>query len=171
LVGVFIAASAALGQTAKSTEYQVKAAYLYNFGKFVQWPAKNGEPKNDSFSICLLGRNPFGGALAGLAGQTINGRIVETRHIPGVQDAKKCEVLFVAASEQDRITEILAAVQKLPILTVSDMPHFVAHGGTIEFVAQDGKVRFQVNRAAAKSAGLGLSSELLKVAVNVKIGP
>jgi YfiR/HmsC-like len=165
------AVSSVLAQTEKPTEYQVKAAYLYNFGKFVQRAPGSGEARTDPFRICVLGRNPFGSALEGLTGQIISGRSVATRAISRPQDAGKCDVLFVGASEQDHLSEILSAIQKQSILTVSDMPHFVARGGMIEFVIQDSKVRFQVNRAAAETAGLSLSSELLKVAVNVKNSP
>jgi hypothetical protein len=162
------AASPVLAQTEKPTEYQVKAAYLFNFGKFVHWPPGSGEARTNRFRICVLGRNPFGSALEGLTGQIISGRSVATRAISRPQNAGKCDVLFVGASEQDHLSEILAAIQKQSILTVSDMPHFVARGGMIEFVIQDNKVRFQVNRAAAETAGLSLSSDLLKLAVNVK---
>jgi hypothetical protein len=165
------AVSSVPAQTEKPSEYQVKAAYLYNFGRFVHWPAGSGEVRTNRFRICVLGRNPFGSALEGLTGQIISGRSVATRAISRPQDAGKCEVLFVGASEQDHLSEILAAIQKQSILTVSDMPHFIARGGMIEFVTQDNKVRFQVNRAAAEAAGLSLSSDLLKLAVKVKNVP
>ena len=169
-VPVFLWVSGAQGQTTKPTEYQVKAAYLYNFGKFVQWPPRTAAAKNDPFRICVLGQNPFGVMLDDLSGQSINGQSVSTRQIPTAQDAEKCDVLFVGASEQNRVGVILEVIQKLPILTVSDMPRFVTRGGMIEFVAQHSKVRFAVNRAAAERAGLSLSSELLKLAVNAKTG-
>jgi YfiR/HmsC-like len=171
LVSALLWVSGVQGQTTKPTEYQVKAAYLYNFGKFVQWPPRTAAAKNDPFRICVLGQNPFGMMLDGLSGQTINGQSVSARQIPRAQDAENCDVLFVGASEQGRVRAILEVIQKLPILTVSDMPHFVARGGMIEFVAQHSKVRFEVNRAAAERAGLSLSSELLKLAVKVKTSP
>jgi hypothetical protein len=156
------------GQTAKRTDHQVKAAYLYEFGKFVQWPARAGESKHDPFNICILGENPFGTALDSPSGQTINGQGVVIRQISKTQDSEECRVLFVAASEEKHVSIILAALQKLPILTVSDMPHFLNRGGMIQFLMRDSKVRFQVNRTATERVGLILSSELLKVAVNMK---
>jgi hypothetical protein len=171
LVSALLWVSGVQGQATKPGEYQIKAAYLYNFGKFVQWPPRTAEAKNDPFRICVLGQNPFGVMLDGLSGQTINGQSVSTRQIPRAQDAEKCDVLFVGTSEQGHVRVILEVIQKLPVLTVSDMPHFVARGGMIEFVAQRNKVRFEVNRAAAERAGLSLSSELLKLAVNVKTSP
>jgi hypothetical protein len=156
------------GQTTKRTDHQVKAAYLYEFGKFVQWPARAGESKQDPFNICILGENPFGTALDSLSGQTINGQGVVIRQISKTQDSEECRVLFVAASEEKHVSIILAALQKLPILTVSDMPHFLNRGGMIQFLMHDSKLRFEVNRTATERVGLTLSSELLKVAVNVK---
>ncbi|MCU1297076.1 MAG: hypothetical protein JWO91_1354 [Acidobacteriaceae bacterium] len=166
---VLFGVSGLWAQTAKPTDYQTKAAYLYNFGKFVQWPPRATEAKDDPFGICVLGQNPFGTALQDLAGRTINGRTVASREIRKAQDAEKCHVLFVGASEQGRVSSILAALKKSPILTVSDMPHFAAHGGMIQFVVQDNKVRFVVNRGATERVGLSLSSELLKVALNMKL--
>jgi hypothetical protein len=156
------------GQTAKPTEFQVKAGYLYEFGKFVQWPARAEKSKHYPFNICVLGENPFGTALESLSGQTISGQAVVIRQISKTQDAEECNVLFIAASEEEHVSVILAALQKLPVLTVSDMPHFLNRGGMIQFLMHDGKVRFEVNRIATARVGLTLSSELLKVAVNVK---
>jgi hypothetical protein len=165
---IFFSAPGLPGQTPEPTEYQVKAAYLYNFGKFVQWPTRAAESEGDPFGICVLGENPFGTAFEALAGQTINGHKVVTWQISKAQDAEKCSVLFIGVSEKERISIILAALKKFPILTVSDMPHFVTQGGMIQFVMRNNKIRFEVNRTAAEGAGLNLSSELLKVAVNVK---
>lgn len=167
-VSALLAAPGLSGQTAKRTDHQLKAAYLYEFGKFVQWPARAGESKHDPFNICILGENPFGTALDSLSGQTINGQGVVIRQISKTQDSEECRVLFVAASEEEHVSVILAALQKLPILTVSDMPHFLNRGGMIQFLMHDSKVRFEVNRTATERVGLTLSSELLKVAVNVQ---
>jgi hypothetical protein len=169
LVCLSFGVSGLRAQAAKDTEYQVKAADLSNFGKFVQWPPRATEAKDDPFDICILGQNPFGTAFQVLAGQTINGHNVVTRQISKAQNAEKCHVLFVGASEEGRVSFILAALKRSPILTVSDMPHFAAHGGMIQFVVKDNKVRFVVNRGAAERVGLSLSSELLKVALNMKL--
>jgi hypothetical protein len=169
LVCVLFGVSGLRAQAAAPTDYLTKADYLYNFGKFVQWPPRSTEAKDDPFGICVLGQNPFGTALQGLAGRTINGRTVASREVRKAQDAEKCHVLFVGDSEQGRVSFILAALKRSPILTVSDMPHFAAHGGMIQFVVKDNKVRFVVNRRAIERVGLSLSSELLKVALNMKL--
>jgi YfiR/HmsC-like len=149
------------------TESQVKAAYLYNFGKFIRWQADRA-PAPDSLEICILGKDPFGNVLdSTVAGESIDGRKILVTRLARVQDAAHCNILFISSSEQSRLGGILAALQHSGVLTVSDIPRFAERGGIIEFVAQDGKIRFAVNRAAAEESHVTLSSELLKVAVRV----
>jgi hypothetical protein len=152
----------------KPTEYQVKATYLYNFIQFVQWPA-HSTPASNSFDICVLGQDPFGSALnAILANETIAGKRVAAKRIPTPQDAVNCRVLFISSSESGRVKEILTALGGASVLTVSDLPQFAERGGMLQFVLMDARVRFEVNLLAAERAGLSLSSELLKVAINVR---
>ncbi len=154
-------------QQSKPEEYQVKAVYLYNFGKFVEWPA--AASREDSFTICVLGRDPFGGTLdAAVAGETIGEKKMAARRIADVQDSTNCKILFISASEAGRLKQILAALGKSSVLTVSDMPDFTAAGGMIQFVLNDNKVRFEVNLGAAQKNGLTLSSQLLKVALAIR---
>jgi len=152
-------------QAERPTESQVKAAYLYNFGKFVRWPAKAAV---ETFDICVLGKDTFGPALlATVTGESIDGKSVVARNIPSVQEASNCRILFVSSSEDKRLKVILAAAKRLGTLTVSDIPDFAAQGGMIELVTQEGRIRFEVNLTAVNQAGLTVSSELLKVAVKV----
>ena len=156
------------GQQAKPTEYQVKAAYLYNFGKFVQWPAGFGPAQNDSFIICVLGEDPFGPALnATFRDETIAGKSVVARRIPKPEDAVDCRILFISSSEDKQLKQILALLDRNSILTVSDLPQFSQRGGMVQFVLEGSKVRFEVNLTPVKHAGLTLSSELLKLALSV----
>lgn len=156
----------------KPNEYQVKAAYLYNFGKFVNWPAGFTVADNDSFAICIIGEDPFGPAMNSIvAGEKIGGKPVQIRHISKKQDAASCRVLFISSSEDSRVREILTDFAPVNVLTVSDMPNFVARGGIIQFVVLDNKIRFEVNLSAAERSNLNLSSELLKVAVAVHRTP
>jgi hypothetical protein len=149
------------------TESQVKAAYLYNFGKFVTWqPDQAGN--SGSLDICLIGKDPFGPVLdATVAGESIDGRKITVTRIAKVQDAPQCRILFVGLSEVGRLGSILAAAQRFGMLTVSDIPNFTEQGGIIEFVSQQDRIRFEVNRAAAEQSHLVLSSQLLKVASKV----
>jgi hypothetical protein len=167
LAGFWIALSAlpCLAQSTRASETEVEAAYLFNFGKFADWPpAEAGE----AFKICVLGRDPFGQVLdATVTGESIASRPVIVARISNIRDAAGCQVLFISDQEKDHLRTILTAVRSASVLTVSDMPHFADRGGIIEFVEQEGRIRFEVNLAAAKDAKLTLSSELLKVAIKV----
>lgn len=151
-------------QAAHPTQYDVEAVYLFNFGKFVSWPQKN----TTGFVICILGENPFGSALdRTISGENIAGRKVEDKRIARETDVAGCSILYISRSEEQHLPRIFSATRGLPLLTVSDIPDFAQRGGMIQFVVDNGKVRFQVNRAPAERSGLALSSELLKVAVRV----
>jgi hypothetical protein len=156
-------------QEAKPSEYAVKATYLFNFARFVEWPAGAAATAKDSFAICVLGQDPFGQALdATLAGEAVEGKPVVAKRISRLQDSADCRILFISPSEDIRLKEILTAVNKSAVLTVSDMPQFARRGGMIQFVLDGSRVRFEVNLTNARDAGLTLSSELLKVAVAVR---
>jgi uncharacterized protein DUF4154 len=156
-------------QQSKPSEYQVKATYLYNFGRFVKWPAGLPAGKGDSFPVCVLGRDPFGPILdSTLAGEALEGKPVAIRRIAREQDAADCRILFVSSTEEHHLKEILAAIDQAGILTVSDIPGFSRRGGMIQFVMEGDRVRFEINLATAESARLVLSSELLKVAAAVR---
>ena len=156
-------------QQPKATEFEVKAAYLYNFGRFVQWPDESGTDRTDSFQICVLGADPFGQALdATLAGGTIGGKSVMAKRISKPQEVNSCRILFISSSEESHLKDVLAALDKTRVLTVSDIPRFSERGGMIGFVQEGNRVRFDVNLDSAQGAGLTLSSELLRVATNVR---
>jgi hypothetical protein len=145
-------------------EYAVKAAYLYNFGKFAKWPSET-----PSFNICLLGKDPFGSSLdRTVAGESIDGKPIAVRRLNDLGAVRDCEILFVSSSERGRMAWVLAQVQNLPILTVSDAPEFLDRGGMIQFELQNDRVRFSINLRAARDAKLNISSELLNVATRVE---
>jgi hypothetical protein len=156
------------GQQSKPSEYAVKAAYLYNFGRFVEWPDKGASSVRDSFSICVLGEDPFGQILGALAGQTIGGKQVVAKRISKPLDASNCRIVYISLSEEKQLNDTLMTLGKAGVLTVSDMPQFSQRGGMIQFVLDGNKVRFEINLTAAENAGLTLSSELLKVATAVR---
>jgi hypothetical protein len=169
IASAFFMATGLLAQQAKPSEYQVKAAYLYNFGRFVKWPAGVAAGKGDSFPVCVLGRDPFGPILdSTLAGEALEGKPVAIRRIAREQDATDCRILFVSSAEEHHLKEILAAIDQAGVLTVSDIPGFSRRGGMIQFVMEGDRVRFEINLATAESARLVLSSELLKVAASVR---
>jgi hypothetical protein len=168
LVWALIAVPSLQAQGVKPTDYDVKAAYLYNFGRFVEWPS-SVTTKSDVFNICILGQDPFGSALDHtFAGETISGKGIATKRISTPQEAVNCQILFMSSAEEGRLNKIIEAIDKGAVLTVSDMPQFSQRGGMIQFVLDGKKVRFEVNLTAVQRAGLTLSSELLKVATNVR---
>jgi hypothetical protein len=157
---------AALGQPPKPTEYDVKAAYLLNFGKFIRHP--NPGPSRSSFDICLLGRDPMGRTIDDLAANEKIDRLpVHIRRIPDASGAKTCDIVFFSAAEGDRIREDLAILAGSDALTVSDTPEFLQQGGMVQFVLIENHVRFAINLSAVNRAHLELSSELLRVASSV----
>ncbi len=156
-------------QNPKPTDYEVKAAYLYNFGRFVEWPGKVAAAQGGSFTVCVLGRDPFGPSLdAALAGETVGGKTIVAKRISSPEESGNCQILFLSLSEDSHLNTIIADLDKKAVLTVSDMPQFAQRGGMIQFVLEGKRVRFEVNLTATQRAGLTLSSELLKVATTVR---
>jgi hypothetical protein len=152
------------------SEYQVKAAFLYNFVKFVEWPASPGETLG-SIHLCVIGKDPFGGVLDRvIEGKTVNGRPLAIRRINETSAARSCHVLFVSDSEVGRVAEITKAVHVWSVLTVSEISGFSERGGIITFLMEGQRVRFRINSKAAAAAGLRISSKLQQLAVTTPEG-
>jgi hypothetical protein len=155
---------------APPTEDDVKAAYLFNFSRFVRYPA--GTPVANTFDICLLGRNDIGPVLQSVVqNEAIDAHPVRVLSLSRPTDARACAIVYVGASEASRIDKDLAALDGSNALTVSDVPGFVDRGGMIQFVLQNNRVRFAINLSSAEHSHLALSSELLKVALAVDHPP
>jgi hypothetical protein len=139
-------------------EYQVKAAYLYNFVKFIEWPPR---AVNGTLTICTAGRNPFGDGLDDIVrGESIDGHAIAARVVATPQAA--CNVVFVP---RDVIAgEYLRAARTAPVLTVGESDDFIAQGGIINFVRDAGMIRFEIDQGAAMRTGLHISSRLLRLA-------
>lgn len=162
------AAGLAAQQTGPS-EFQIKAAYIYNFGKFVKWPAVAPANQSGSFTICVLDGDPFGATLGStLAGETVGGKPVAVRHVEKAQDASVCHILFIGSAQGKDLKGILSALDEDAVLTVSDIPDFSKRGGMIQFVLVGDRLRFEINLDGAEKSHLVFPSELLKVAVAVK---
>jgi hypothetical protein len=152
-------------------EYQVKAAYLYGFGRFVEWPSAAPTAADAPFVVCVLGDDPFGPLLdQAVEGGAVKNRPVSVRRIGRAEDGAACDTLFVSASEQPRLPRILEVLDHRPVLTVGDSPEFARRGGMIGFSVEGSRIRFTVNLDAAQGAGLMLQSELLRVAAAVLRG-
>ena len=148
-------------------EYQVKAAFLLNFPKFIQWPTTAFEDASSPIAICILGNDPFGATLDHLVeGETVNGRKLVVRRIHHSPAPKSCQVLFIGSSEPDA-SKVLAGTGP-GVLTVGDGEDFLGKGGIIAFIVENRRVRFDISQAAAARASLVLSSRLLNVARSVE---
>ena len=148
------------------SEYQVKAAFLYNFAKFVEWPSTE---EAAPVKIGILGDDPFGDYLDdAIRGKTIRGRPIEARRFRYVDDLQVCDILFISDSEAKRLPEIIKTLSGVPVLTVGEGRDFAEEGGMIGLVLEAGKVRFDINNKAAKASGITVRSQLLQLARNVK---
>ncbi len=152
-------------------EYAVKAAFLYNFTKFVDWPSTAFADEKSSILICVLGENPFGRTLGDLAKEEVAGRKLTVLGRKENQGLEGCHVLFISRSERERIPAILAEVQSSPVLTVADTEGFLDQGGVINFILEGSKIRFEISQEAAERADIKISSKLMSLAKRVKGGP
>ena len=149
----------------ESVELRVKAAYLFNFAKFVEWPKTAFADENSAIVIGVAGENPFGTTLEDtVAGKRIGGRELQVRQVSSPGAARGCHMLFIADSERARLAQWLNAANGLPILTVGDWEGFAAGGGMIRFYRKDKTIRFRINLTRAEQAHLKISSKLLQVA-------
>lgn len=146
-------------------EYDIKAAFVFNFAQFVEWPTNAFNAADGPLIIGVLGVNPFGSSLDEIVrGETVRGRKIVVHYFPANHPIETCHILFVAQSEASRVSELLVLLRGKPILLVSDINRFSRRGGMITLVTEQNKVSFNINIEAAKAAGLNLSSKLLRVA-------
>jgi hypothetical protein len=161
LAGSLLAAEA----DQRAGEYQVKAAFLYNFAKYVQWPADAPAVQTGTFVITVLGNDPFGPSLdETLRGKTIDRLKVVVRRAGNPEEVGASQIVFISESQRGQLPAILKRLEGTPTLTVAEMDHFAERGGVIRFRMDGDRVRLDINPAAAARARLKISSELLKLA-------
>ena len=148
-------------------EYRLKAAFLYNFAKFVEWPAKAFSDENSTFVMGILGEDPLGPALQLIRDKTVKGRSLTIRRFEGLQDLGNCHILFIPSSNKKRLRRTLKSLEGSSVLTIGEMEDFTQMGGIINFVIRKNKLRFEINLDAGKRAGLEISSQLLNLADSV----
>jgi hypothetical protein len=152
------------------SEYAVKAAYLFNFAKFVEWPAGTFDSENSPIIIGVLGEDPFDGDLdRTIEGRSVNGHPIRLKRFGAFDETQtfklqKCQILFIAYSEKDNIKEILEAMSGANVLTVSEIEKFPLLGGMILFDQEGQRIILAINLEAAQKAKLAISSKLLQVA-------
>ena len=152
-------------QAPVADEYQVKAAFLFNFAKFVEWPNDTFKSAEEPIAICILGQNPFGGALEQVVrDKTVGTRPFQVRTVSNPQQASKCQIVFMSASERKHARSLLEELKGHSILTVGEMEDFTANGGVINFKLKEARVRIEIDTGAADQAKLHISSKLLSLA-------
>jgi hypothetical protein len=164
-VAWFAATLSASGQQAPFNEREVKAVFLFNFVHFVEWPAAAFDNPQSPVVICVLGEDPFKELLDEVVnGESVGSRPLLVERFRRLEDMRDCHVLFINTSETPNQTRILAALRDVPTLTVGETADFATRGGIIRFLTEQNRVRLEVNVAAAKAAGLTISSNLLRSA-------
>jgi hypothetical protein len=159
-------------QAQTSDEYQIKAAFLYKFAGFVQWPTAAFGETSTSLIVGVVGEDPFGRALdETINGKTINGLPFMIKRLKWGQDLRACQILFISSSERKRLPQIIAGLKGASVLTVGETGQFTQQGGVINFVMEENKVRFEINAEAAGAARLKISSKLLSLAKSVRGKP
>ena len=158
--------SSVTARSQEASEYQVEAAFLYHFAKFIDWPAEAFPEENSPITIGILGEDPFGDALE----TTVRNKAIDKHpfrivhlDMKSLAEAKRCQILFICPSEKRRLGEILEAVKNTSVLTVSKMERFTQAGGMINFFIEDKKVRFEINEEQARRVGLKISAKLLNL--------
>lgn len=154
-------------ESGKLNENEIKAAYLYNFAKFVDWPAATIPRENSPLMICIIGNSPLNEVIESLAGKSIKNRKLVIRQFSRIEDLNECNILFINASANKSLAQILVSIAPRAILTVSDHTGFAAAGGIIEFIPLGDKIRFKINNRAAQHVNLRISSHLLRLATTV----
>lgn len=165
---VFCVLAACASAQTRMSEYAVKAAYLFNFGKFVRFAPAAAASSGRTFDLCIVGEDPFGESLDDLtANEQLDDKPVSVLRLKKADEARGCAIAYISASEGNRVGADVNALRGRAVLTVSDAPDFLQRGGMIQLLVVDSHVRFAVNLGAVRSAQLGLSSELLRVAISV----
>lgn len=165
----FVLGGAQVAKPQAIQEQQVKAAFLYNFAKFVEWPPQTFATASDPFVVCAYGKNPVYDALKqGVEDKTVQNRTISVKAVTTPSDAKACQVLYFDQAATEHLSEMLPALQKAHVLTVGETNDFTKGGGIIGFVVISSQLRFTINNAEAGKSGLSISSRLLSLAKDVK---
>lgn len=150
-------------------EYQVKAAFIYNFAKFVEWPSHAFAGPADPITICVLGQDSVSNPLQEVVmGKEVGGRPLLVRQLSDGRQAGVCRILFVSSSERRALSTLLAGAHLSGVLTVGEAEGFTRQGGMINFKIEGGRVRFEINADAAQQEGVHISSKLLSLAQSVR---
>ena len=155
----------ARAQDPQRAEYHIKAAFLFNFARFVEWPPAAFADAGSPIVIGILGENPFQDELEQtIRDKTLNNRPLVIKQFASLSESTNCQILFISTSEKKRLPEIFEAVRAASVLTVGETDRFIETGGMVNLVHEGSKIRFQINEPVAKNAGLKISSKMLSLA-------
>lgn len=157
-----------LSAAQETSEYKVKAAYLYNFAKFIHWPDNAFNTTKSPLVIGVLGTNYFKGSLKPLAVKKVHNRTIEIKHFKTIEEVQGCHLLYVSKSEEKNHSLILKELATQPILTVGGYKDFVKLGGIIQFVTRRDRLRFSINLAVANQNNIQIDAQLLSLAAEVE---
>jgi hypothetical protein len=156
------------GESPVGNEYEVKAAFLFHFAQFVEWPVDVFREANSPLSYCTIGEDPFHGSLdETIKGKSVSSHPLRVQHLSLREPVGDCQILFIGAAEKKRLGDVLTSANGHPVLCVGETEHFTQDGGMIGFFVENNKVRFDINLQAAERAKLKISSRLLLLAKNV----
>jgi hypothetical protein len=162
---IAVAVCLARSAYAASREYQVKAAFIYNFTQFIEWPKDAFSSPDAPFIIAVVGDDPFDGALDKiLAGKSVGNRPIVTRHFSSVADIRPCQILFVSMTADASLQAVIEKIGKAPVLTVGESEELLSTGGAVRLFLEDGKMRFQINPDVLEAARLKASAKLMQLA-------
>lgn len=166
LVSAFAMVFQTHAQASVRSEYELKAAFLYNFTRFVSWQQGPDDVATD-LNLCVFGDDPFEGLLAPIEGRSAQGRTIYLKYPSQLDEIKDCNALFISESEIRNLSRLITAAAENDQLTVSDIPDFARQGGVIGYVQQGNVIRFEINLRAAEASNLTIDSRLLELAVRV----
>jgi hypothetical protein len=149
-------------------EYQLKAAFLVNFIRFITWPEQSSAEGQKDITLCIVGKNPFGSMLHAVESKKINGRNIKVVDTEPSLNYSQCQMLYIGKSEKGEIDTLSSRIKQKPVVTVSDLPGFVAVGGSIEFVTKDDRLSFIINNSALRQRGIQASASMLDLAASVR---
>ncbi len=159
----------ASSRASAQSEDQVKAAFLFNFVRYVEWPSEVFENDGADVKICMLDADAFGRVVTQIvSGKSVGDRKVKIESIRSVDSARDCHLLYVGSPARETLSDLVSTLASAPVFTVSDAEGFAEGGGMANFFRADNKIRFEMNPGAAKKAKLKISSRLLRLAKVVK---
>lgn len=163
LLGLLLAGALSPARSSDLPEYRLKAAFLYNFALFTEWPESVGS----TLHLCLLGKDPFGEEIDPLQGKAVGSRSIVVQRKAGVESLRGCQLVFISGTAIGGLSRVLDALRGSPVLTVADSPGAARQGVALNMNVAQNRVTFEANLDAARGAGLNLSSKLLRLATEV----